>query len=93
MMHRLIMTKLCGLEEMLEKVNKGELGIIALDINRYGGGPILKENVFKNTDNECKESDNEKAEIVLDKQPKESVVRHKIERKTRSWKSYGWNVR
>lgn len=93
MMHRLIMTKLCGLEEMLEKVNKGELGIIALDINRYGGGPILKENVFLDVANEAAEADNEKAEIILDKQPKESVVRRKIERKKKNWKPYGWNTR
>lgn len=90
MMHRLIMTKLRGLEEMLEKVNKGELGIIALDINRYGGGPILKETVF-NVENE--EPDNEAEEIILDKQPKESVVRQKIERKKKSWKAYGWTAR
>lgn len=90
MMHRLIMTKLRGLEEMLEKVNKGELGIIALDINRYGSGPILKETVFY-VENE--EPDNEAEEIVLDKQPKESVVRRKVERKTRSWKHYGWTAR
>ena len=93
MMHRLIMTKLRGLEEMLEKVNKGELGIIALDINRYGGGPILKENVFKDVANEAAEAANEEVEIILDKQPKESVVRRKIERKKKSWKAYGWNVR
>lgn len=87
MMHRMIMTKVRGLNDMLEKINKGELGIIALDINHYGGGPILKETVFN------VEADNEAEAIILDKQPKESVVRKKIERKKKSWKPYGWTAR
>lgn len=102
-MKKRITVELYNLQELIGMFNKGKCYLNGMFLYKYNEG-CIKWNAANNktveannktveADNKKAQADNEAEEIILDKQPKESVVRRKIERKTRSWKSYGWNVR
>ncbi len=95
-MKKRIMVELYSVQELIGMFNKGKCYSNGMFLYKYNEG-CIKYNAANNktaeVDNKKAQADNEEVEIILDKQPKESVVRRKIDRKKKSWKAYGWNVR
>lgn len=95
-MHKKITVELYNLQELIGMFNKGKCYLNGMFLYKYNEG-CIKWNAANNktveADNKKAQADNEAEEIILDKQPKESVVLRKIERKQKSWKAYGWTAR
>lgn len=95
-MKKRITVELYNLQELIGMFNKGKCYLNGMFLYKYNEG-CIKWNAANNktveADNKKAQADNEAEEIILDKQPKESVVRRKVERKTKSWKHYGWTAR
>lgn len=95
-MHKKITVELYNLQELIGMFNKGKCYLNGMFLYKYDEG-CIKWNAANNktveADNKKAQADNEAEEIILDKQPKESVVLRKIERKKKSWKAYGWTAR
>ncbi len=97
---REVIIKLRSTEELLQCVNDGTLGIIALDFAKYGGGPIYyhncnmdKQQIIQTSGEADSCCDEESLKLFSGDVPPIKRWRGVSRGRGRSWKPYGWTVR